>query len=94
MKICRVHWLKGQAVYWDLKDYEIPTIFQLLAEWGNVNIREMFGTFNMGIGMVIFVPAQEAENVIADLKSQNIEHILMGEVISGNGEVNLRNLQD
>jgi len=85
---------EGQAVYWDLKDYEIPTIFQLLAEWGNVNIREMFGTFNMGIGMVIFVPAQEAENVIADLKSQNIEHILMGEVISGNGEVNLRNLQD
>ncbi|HHU52945.1 MAG TPA: phosphoribosylformylglycinamidine cyclo-ligase [Clostridiaceae bacterium] len=85
---------EGQAVYWDLEDYEIPTIFQLLAEWGNVSRREMFGTFNMGIGMVIIVSAEEAENVIAELKSQNIEHVLMGEVISGNGEVDLRNLQE
>ncbi|NLJ70869.1 MAG: phosphoribosylformylglycinamidine cyclo-ligase [Clostridiaceae bacterium] len=85
---------EGQSVYWDLKDYEIPTIFQLLAQWGNVNLREMFGTFNMGIGMVVFVSAEETEKVIADLESRNIAYVLMGEVISGNGEVDLRNLQD
>ncbi|MGB4610307.1 MAG: phosphoribosylformylglycinamidine cyclo-ligase [Saccharofermentanales bacterium] len=85
---------EGQAVYWDLKDYQIPTIFRLLAQWGNVNIYEMFATFNMGIGMVIFLSAEEAEEVIADLKSRSIGHVLMGEVIPGNGEVDLRNLQD
>ena len=83
---------EGQAVYWDLRDYEIPTIFQLLAQWGNVKLREMFGTFNMGIGMVIFASAKDAEKLITDLKSQNIEHVVMGEVISGKGEVDLRNL--
>ena len=84
---------EGQAVYWDLADYEIPPIFKLLSEWGNVKLSEMFNTFNMGVGMVIFVAGNEAEAVLRELEAQDIEHSLMGEVISGNGEVDLRNLQ-
>lgn len=81
---------QNQAVYWNLAEYEIPAIFSLLAEWGNVDLGEMFNTFNMGIGMVIFAGADESDRIMAELQTQNIEAVLMGEVIPGNGEVDLR----
>ena len=47
----------------DADSWTIPTIFKLLQTWGNVERREMFRTFNCGIGMILIVDAQIADEI-------------------------------
>ena len=47
----------------------------------------MYNTFNMGIGMCIAVPADQAEKAMALLKSQGEDAYLVGEIIPGDGGV-------
>ncbi len=47
----------------------------------------MFNTFNMGIGYVVVVPANQAEKTIQWFESQAISAYQIGEVIEGNGEL-------
>jgi phosphoribosylformylglycinamidine cyclo-ligase len=80
---------EGQALHWDVSAYQIPPIFTLLEKWGNVARKEMFATFNMGIGMVLILSPRDLEGVLASLDSRAIPHIDMGEVVPGNKEVEL-----
>ena len=57
----------GLAARVDPKTWERPPIFTLLQKWGNVENFEMFRTFNMGIGMVLFVSSQDADGVMSAL---------------------------
>jgi len=82
----------GISAKWDLSNYQIPPIFQLLEKWGNVDRKEMFGTFNMGIGMVLVVANDQYDDILADLNSRQIDYVEMGEIIEGNKEVELCNL--
>ncbi len=59
-------------------NWEIPAIFQLLREWGNVDWREMFRTFNCGIGMILIVD----EKAVADI---DCEYYQIGRVVEGSG---------
>ncbi len=56
--------------------WRIPTIFKLLQEWGNVSRREMFRTFNCGIGMILIVDAQIADE---------LDGYKIGRVVEGGG---------
>mgnify|MGYP003734250953 CR=1 FL=1 len=47
----------------------IPPIFDLVAEAGHINERDMFNTFNMGVGMCLFLPAAYAERACALLQA-------------------------
>ena len=47
----------------------------------------MYNTFNMGIGMCVIVPANEAEKAMNILKDAGEEAYLIGEVIEGNKEI-------
>ncbi len=60
--------------------WEIPQIFRLLQEGGNVADTEMFRTFNCGIGMVLVVPEKEAEEVLIRLSGLNEQAYVIGEV--------------
>lgn len=84
----------GQRAVWDLKDYEIPKLFTLLEEWGNIERQEMFGTFNMGVGMVLVVSKDEYQAILDDLKQKDIEYVEMGEIIEGEKGVDLWNLNE
>ena len=44
--------------------WEIPAIFELLRQGGNVPLTEMYRTFNYGIGMVLIVPAAETDDIL------------------------------
>lgn len=79
----------GQALHWDVSAYQIPAIFSLLEKWGNVARKEMFATFNMGIGMVLILSPRDLEGVLASLDSRAIPYIDIGEVVPGNKEVQL-----
>ncbi len=71
----------------DKNSYEVPPIFKLIAERGNIPERDMYNTFNMGIGMAVIVPESEVEKSLEILKQAGEEAYLIGEVIEGNREV-------
>jgi len=79
----------GVALNIKKDSYEIPKIFKLIKEVGEIPTHDMYNTFNMGIGMAIIVPEKDVENSLRILKDQGEEAYLIGEVIEGNKEINL-----
>ncbi len=83
---------EGQSFKIKADSWTIPPVFEWLAQTGSVNSQAMYNTFNMGIGFVLIVPANQAQQTINFFESQNIAAYNVGEVISGNGElINLPN---
>ena len=64
----------------DQKSWQLPPVFQWLQKNGNVEINEMYRTFNCGVGMVLITSAEESENIIATLKQQNEHAWLLGTI--------------
>lgn len=77
----------GVALKINKNSYEIPPIFKLIAERGNIPERDMYNTFNMGIGMSVIVPENEVEKSLEILRQAGEEAYLIGEVVEGNNEV-------
>jgi phosphoribosylformylglycinamidine cyclo-ligase len=50
------------------KSWDVPPIFDVIREMGNIEEREMFRVFNMGIGMMIIVSEKECQGVLEQLK--------------------------
>ena len=71
----------------DTTAWEIPPIFKLLQKWGNVDWKEMYRTFNMGVGMILIVSKQDAEAIRADLQARNEPVFERGYVTTNNHEV-------
>lgn len=59
----------------ETRKWRVPHIFQILEQHGNVDRREMYQVFNMGIGMVAIVAEQNANHAISLLKAKRIGHI-------------------
>jgi phosphoribosylformylglycinamidine cyclo-ligase len=62
----------------ETKSWRVPNIFQLLEENGNVDAREMYQVFNMGIGMVAIVGERQARKAMSLLKAKRIGRIERG----------------
>lgn len=60
-----------------------PEIFNLLQKWGNIQLDEMYSTFNMGIGMVLVVKKDELSAIESYLKDKDENYSLLGEITSG-----------
>ena len=60
-------------------------LFDLIQQRGHVEEREMFTTFNMGIGMVIVVARAEVEVTIAHLKSHHVAAFEIGQIVQNEG---------
>ena len=65
----------------------IPPIFSLLQREGNIPERDMFNTFNMGVGMAVVVAKQEVDRALAALRGQGVAAYVMGELVDGDGSV-------
>ncbi len=79
----------GVALRIQKDSYPVLPIFKLIQKTGNIPERDMYNTFNMGIGMAVIVKANEAQKAIDILKEQGEEAYLIGEVIQGNKEINI-----
>ena len=66
---------------------KILPIFDCIAKWGNIPERDMFNTYNMGVGMSIVVPAEEVETSLAVLKENGIDAYVIGQIIKGEEKV-------
>lgn len=62
-------------------------IFSLLQQWGEVSKEEMYGTFNMGVGMLIFVEKEDVSQIKELFKEINEEIFEVGEVVEGTSKV-------
>ena len=60
-----------------------PVLFDLIAEAGNVPERDMFNTFNMGVGMCMIVDRDDADTALSVLKEQGEDAYVIGEVVEG-----------
>ncbi|HPS82005.1 MAG TPA: phosphoribosylformylglycinamidine cyclo-ligase, partial [Candidatus Limiplasma sp.] len=67
----------------------IPPVFDILAREGNLPERDMFNTFNMGVGMVAVVPAGQADAALQVLSQNGVAAYTLGEIVAGEGGVRL-----
>ena len=71
----------------DKSAVKVLPIFDVIAAWGNIPERDMYNTYNMGVGMSIVVPASDVEASLAILKEHDIDAYVIGEIIEGEEKV-------
>ena len=71
----------------DKSAVKILPIFDLIASWGNIPERDMFNTYNMGVGMSIVVPAAEAETALEILRAHGEDAYIIGSIIENEEKV-------
>ncbi len=66
-----------------------PPLFSLIARAGEIPERDMYNTFNMGVGMLAAVAAEDADAAVRCLRENGVEAYVCGEVARGKGGVEL-----
>lgn len=67
--------------------WDIPPIFSLMQRLGNIEEKEMFNTFNMGIGLVLAVREEDSAQIIDTLKALGEKAYIIGKVAAGEGGI-------
>jgi len=67
----------------------VPQIFRLIQNKGNIEDKEMYHTFNMGVGMVLIVEPTSAKTIISKLAESKLKSWVIGEVVKGKKEVEI-----
>ncbi|MBQ1388182.1 MAG: phosphoribosylformylglycinamidine cyclo-ligase [Clostridia bacterium] len=74
---------EGLTAKIDKSALKILPIFDLIMSVGNIPERDMFNTFNMGVGMSVIVDKADAQKAVDILRENGEDAYVMGEVISG-----------
>jgi len=78
---------KGMGALVDLAAWTVPPLFEHLQALGNVEQDEMLRTFNMGIGLIAVIPAEQIKKAKAVLNRANERHCIIGRVVRGERKV-------
>ena len=73
----------------DRKAVRVLPVFALIAQEGGVSERDMFNTFNMGVGMSLVVPADRREEALAILRDQGEEAWVIGEIVQAEQKIEI-----
>ena len=71
----------------DRSAIKIPAIFGLLQKSGNIPERDMFNTYNMGVGMAVIVAAADADKALEVLKANGEDAYVIGRIIKGGDKI-------
>ena len=71
----------------DKSAVKVLPIFDLIAKTGNIPERDMFNTYNMGVGMSVVVPAAEAETALEILRANGEDAYVIGEIVESGDKV-------
>ena len=74
---------KGYTAKIDRSAVKVLPIFELIAKTGNIPERDMFNTYNMGVGMSITVPADEVDTALEILRACGEDAYVIGEIVKG-----------
>jgi phosphoribosylformylglycinamidine cyclo-ligase len=69
--------------------WDVLPIFQMIADKGGVDEKELYQVFNMGIGMTVIVPGDKADGVLKFIRAQKQTAWIIGEVVRGTGRVRM-----
>jgi phosphoribosylformylglycinamidine cyclo-ligase len=78
---------KGMGAQVDLASWQVPPLFEHLQKLGSVERDEMLRTFNMGIGMIVVVPAEKVKKAKAILNRANERCYIIGRIVRGERRV-------
>ena len=73
----------------DKSKIKVLPIFQLLQKEGDIPERDMYNTYNMGVGMTVVVPADQADKAIEILKAHGEDAYVIGEIVTGDEKIEL-----
>ncbi len=71
----------------DKSAVKVLPIFEVIAKTGNIPERDMFNTYNMGVGMSVVVPAAQVEKALEILKAHGEDAYVIGEIIESDEKV-------
>jgi len=80
---------EGQCAKIREADVRVLPIFDLIAETGKISRRDMFNTFNMGVGMCLVVSPADAQTALSILRDQGEDAYELGEIVSGEQRIEL-----
>ena len=78
---------KGLGAVIDRSAVRVLPIFDLIAKAGNVSERDMFNTYNMGVGMSVVVPAEEVEKAVEILKVHGEDAYVIGRIVESEEQI-------
>ena len=68
-------------------DVRVLPIFDLIAKTGNIPERDMYNTYNMGVGMSVVVPAEQVDTALEILRANGEDAYVLGEIIESEEQV-------
>ena len=71
----------------DKSAVRVLPIFDLIMKTGNIPERDMFNTFNMGVGMSIVVPANEVDTALEILRANGEDAYVIGKIVAGDEKI-------
>lgn len=76
---------QGKGVKINKASVKVLPIFDYIMKVGNIPERDMFNTFNMGVGMSVVVPANQVELALETLSNAGEQAYVIGEIVDGEG---------
>ena len=80
----------GLCAQIDKASIKVLPIFDVIAKWGNIPERDMFNTYNMGVGMSIVVPKAQEQEALDILRANGVDAYTMGVIVKGEEKVVLK----
>ena len=80
---------KGYSAKIEKASIRVLPIFDLIAKTGNIPERDMFNTYNMGVGMSVVVPASEVDTALEILRANGEDAYVIGSIVKGEEKIDL-----
>lgn len=80
---------EGLCARIERKAVRVLPIFDLIARRGGISERDMFNTFNMGVGMSVVVPGDQAEKAVDILRENGVDAYVMGKIVPGENKIEI-----
>ncbi|MUK88442.1 phosphoribosylformylglycinamidine cyclo-ligase [Ornithinibacillus sp. L9] len=75
----------GLGATFDRQTWEVPEIFSFLQEKGSISDEEMYGVFNMGVGMTLVIAEEDVEHTLEVLRENGEDARVIGSVVTEEG---------
>ena len=80
---------QGMCARIDRQAIRTPAIFRYLQDCGNIPERDMFNTYNMGVGMALITSKETADKALAALNGFDLDAYVIGEIVAGEERVQI-----
>jgi phosphoribosylformylglycinamidine cyclo-ligase len=71
-------------------DVKVLPIFKLMQKVGNIDERDMFNTFNMGVGMSVVVAKEDVAKALEILKANGEDAYVLGEIVKSESKITIK----